>query len=63
MSLDYRWFCLLSVDVNECLVNNGGCDPDASCVNTPGGHICVCDEGYTGSGLECFGKCMISLLW
>ena len=43
-------------DINECLVNNGGCDPDAQCINTPGSLICVCDNGYTGSGRECYGK-------
>ena len=48
-------YCSLT-DINECLVNNGGCDPDAQCINTPGSLICVCDNGYTGSGRECYGK-------
>lgn len=59
--LDYMYYLLILFsawlkDTNECLVNNGRCDPDASCINTPGSHLCVCDDGYTGSGLECYGR-------
>ena len=25
-------------DLNECDTNNGGCDPNAYCINTPGGY-------------------------
>ncbi|XP_073992974.1 sushi, von Willebrand factor type A, EGF and pentraxin domain-containing protein uif isoform X1 [Rhodnius prolixus] len=32
------------VDVNECLVNNGGCDQ--KCINSPGNYSCVCNVGY-----------------
>ncbi|NLT33004.1 MAG: hypothetical protein GXX81_06165, partial [Acidobacteria bacterium] len=46
---DSRGIC---VDINECLVNNGGCDPLTTCTNTPGGRTCgACPAGYTGSGL------------
>lgn len=30
-------------DVNECLVNNGGCE--ATCENKHGGHVCHCPAG------------------
>ena len=36
---------LFSKDVNECLENHGGCDVHAKCINLPGSHSCVCDQG------------------
>lgn len=35
----------LRVDVNECLVDNGGCTE--ICTNIKGSHECECDTGYT----------------
>jgi len=38
-------------DVNECLVDNGGCDPLTDCTNTYGSRACsACPEFYQGSG-------------
>jgi alpha-tubulin suppressor-like RCC1 family protein len=39
-------------DVNECLEENGGCDPLTECFNTAGTHFCgPCPaDGYTGDG-------------
>jgi EGF domain/Calcium-binding EGF domain len=41
------------IDVDEC--NNGTslCNPNSSCVNTPGGFSCVCNIGYSGDGTTC----------
>lgn len=36
--------CLASADINECLVNNGGCDH--FCRNTVGSFECGCRKGY-----------------
>lgn len=36
---------LLYIDINECSVNNGGCDH--SCTNVPGSYSCSCNSGYT----------------
>jgi hypothetical protein len=43
-------------DVNECAVNNGGCDLLAACTNTPGSRTCgACPSGAGGSGYQgCF---------
>ena len=35
------------------------CDNNADCFDTEGNFTCTCREGYTGSGLECEGKCWI----
>ncbi len=38
-------------DINECNVNNGGCDALTTCTNTPGSRTCgACPSGYTGNG-------------
>jgi hypothetical protein len=40
-------------DLNECMVNNGGCSTNATCTNLPGSRTCACNPGYTGDGLTC----------
>ncbi|XP_042234787.1 cubilin-like [Homarus americanus] len=41
-------------DVDECLLNNGGCSPYSECFNTPGGRRCgSCAAGYSGDGVTC----------
>ncbi len=45
-------------DVNECLVNNGGCDntPKATCNNQVGApNTCTCPAGYSGNGVGASG--------
>ena len=43
------------VDTNECL-QNLPCPPNASCNNTEGSYVCICDTGYDGDGFTCNGK-------
>ncbi|HRI71929.1 MAG TPA: EGF domain-containing protein, partial [Polyangium sp.] len=40
-------------DINECSTNNGGCDVNATCTNTPGSRTCACNMGYMGDGITC----------
>jgi len=40
------------VDVDECAAGHD-CDVNATCTNTPGGFVCVCDDGYDGDGTTC----------
>ena len=47
-------FCCFS-DINECIINNGGCEQ--VCINTEGSYRCACHQGYSyneDSG-ECIG--------
>ena len=46
------------LDIDECSMNNGGCDQ--MCTNTNGSYVCSCDDGYTlnDDGLTCDGIIM-----
>ena len=52
--IQYAITNLLS-DINECLQDNGGCSPNATCNNTSGSFWCVCDEGFVWDGFQCTG--------
>ena len=41
------------MDVNECSEGTDNCSANASCTNTPGGHTCSCNAGYSGTGEVC----------
>jgi hypothetical protein len=41
-------------DVDECKVDNGGCDENAFCANQMGAApVCSCQDGFTGNGVKC----------
>ena len=46
------------LDINECAVDNGGCEHN--CTNTLGSSVCSCGPGYilNGNGLTCDGMCV-----
>jgi len=41
------------VDIDECANGTDNCDPNATCVNTPGSFGCLCNTGYSGDGVTC----------
>ncbi|XP_061211196.1 pro-epidermal growth factor isoform X4 [Neopsephotus bourkii] len=42
-------------DIDECAVNMDRCNRNVSvCINTEGGYVCKCLEGYTGDGVHCY---------
>ena len=47
---------MLCPDINECDVDNGGCDQE--CVNIAGSYLCKCWNGYllADEGTTCVGK-------
>ena len=51
------------IDVNECLTNNGGCSPNATCTNNVGSFSCSCNTGYSGNGFTCTGMFPWILFW
>lgn len=36
-----------------CAIDNGGCSPDADCIDMAGTALCACKPGFTGDGLTC----------
>ena len=45
------------LDINECLVYNEPCHPDATCIDELGSYKCTCKEGYSGDGkTSCSGE-------
>ena len=53
--------CFTVLDINECSSNNVGCSTNAVCTNTPGSFTCACSSGYTGNGVSCSGKNLLSV--
>ena len=44
-------------DVDECELASADCPATSSkCINTEGGFVCGCSEGYDGDGLHCLGE-------
>ena len=42
--------------VDECLTGEANCDVNAVCMDLTEGFFCVCQEGFTGSGVQ--GSCV-----
>ena len=48
---------LTTCDVNgTCTASTVQCHVDATCSNTPGSYMCVCNNGYDGNGILCVGE-------
>ncbi|XP_066930439.1 fibrillin-2-like isoform X6 [Clytia hemisphaerica] len=43
----------ICTNIDECLINNGGCDRNALCTDTFGSFTCECNKGYFGDGFTC----------
>ena len=49
------WLQYTAIDIDECSVNNGGCEHN--CTNTEGSFVCSCVEGYSlERNMFCEGK-------
>ena len=46
----------LFLDVDECNASVSVCDVKATCQNTLGSYLCICESGFTGNGKTCIGK-------
>ena len=45
-------------DINECVAGTDSCDANAICYNTFGNYSCACNDGFSGIGQVCQGKCV-----
>ena len=56
-----RKWNLFYADIDECDINNGGCEHN--CTNTIGSFVCRCNFGYnlTENGLDCIGMYLKSV--
>lgn len=54
-----KCFNVLFVDIDECNENFYNCYELVICINIVGFYVCVCDDGYMGSGELCCGMCVI----
>ena len=52
-----------SIDVDECSNDVYPCDSNANCTNNDGSFLCTCQTGYTGNGLSCEGKKIMSTVF
>ena len=43
------------LDIDECMLENHNCSPNAKCINKMGSYSCVCHDGYHGNGSICTG--------
>lgn len=56
--LDYELVSLLFLAINTCIVNNGGCHPNATCsidLSQPSFRSCTCQQDFSGDGVVCIG--------
>ena len=42
-------------DIPECERGLDNCDPKATCTNTFGSYVCICNTGFIGDGVMCTG--------
>ena len=52
----HNYSLCLTLDTNECEDSLDTCDQDATCANTDGSFRCMCNLGFTGTGMNCTGK-------
>ena len=50
---------MITLDVDECDIadvsTDNDCHGNATCNNTIGSYVCVCDDGWSGNGFNCSG--------
>ena len=56
-SLTHTHTNLFPTDKDECVLGIDKCNPDrANCTDTEGSYTCHCMAGFSGDGVNCFGK-------
>ena len=50
---------IYSADIDECSLGSDNCSTKTQCTDTNGGFICMCNDGYSGTGVICNGRSII----
>ncbi|CAG9536724.1 unnamed protein product [Cercopithifilaria johnstoni] len=51
--IGYRLVNETCVDIDECAEKTSECNKRATCINTVGSYQCICEDGFTGDGVNC----------
>ena len=53
---------ILFLDIDECTLNDDGCDTNADCANIDSSYTCTCKTGWTGDGFTCTGMFTVDIV-
>ena len=53
---------ILLLDIDECALNDDGCDTNADCANIDSSYTCTCKTGWTGDGFTCTGMFTVDIV-
>ena len=53
---------ILFSDIDECALNDDGCDTNADCANIDSSYTCTCKTGWTGDGFTCTGTFTVDIM-
>ena len=49
--------CSASATLNSATAYAYNCAPNSYCLNTIGSHLCICNDGFMGNGMDITGGC------
>ena len=59
LSIYYIILHTYNTDINECARSQHNCHQNALCRNSQGSYECTCRRGFSGNGIQCFGRSIV----